>query len=61
MYTIYHYKRYRTDLDALRNDLKFCINCGVATFRFVQGAKELLKNIDKKHEACNKKIGELTE
>ena len=60
MYTIKQFVDFRKDLDVLRNELKNCMYNKTMSFRFAQGAQNLLDIIDKEHEFCNRSIGELT-
>ena len=61
MYTIEQFVDYRRGLDVLRNELKGCMLHKTMSFRFAQGAKNLLDIIELEHEFCNRSIGELTE
>lgn len=60
MYTIKQFVNYRRSLDDLRNQLKITMFSKTMTFRFAQAAQSFLDIIEMEHEACNKKIGELT-
>jgi len=61
MYTIKQFVNYRRNLDVLRNELKHTMFNKTMSFKFIQGAQNLLDLIETEHELCNKKIGELTE
>ena len=61
MSTVKEFVDYRRSLDVLRNDLKDSLYHRTNTTGFIRTAEKFLETIDREHEFCNKRIGELTE